>query len=71
MVPHAVALLSCGVRATELSETVPVPAALTALTRNLYEIPAVNPVTVADVEVETPSENVVHVEPASLEYSTM
>jgi hypothetical protein len=36
-------------------------------TLNTYAVPLVNPVTVTDVAVETASENVVHVEPLSLE----
>ena len=41
-----------------------------AVTRNSYELPAVRPVTVADVVVETPSENVVHVPEVETLYST-
>ncbi len=45
-----------------------VPILLTAATLNTYAIPFVKPVTVTEVEVETDSENVVKVEPLSLEY---
>ena len=47
----------------------PVPAALVADTRKLYDVPLVRPVTVAEVDVEVPSENVVH-EPPLGRYST-
>jgi hypothetical protein len=45
-----------------------VPILLTAATLNTYANPFVRPVTVTEVEVETDSENVVKVEPLSLEY---
>jgi hypothetical protein len=47
-----------------------VPAAFTAATRNVYAVPFVRPVTVAEVAVVVPSENVVHEEPELLEYCT-
>ena len=52
-------------------DAVPVPAALTAETRNVYVVECDSPVTVVDVVVEVPSVNVVHVEPLSDEYSTV
>ena len=45
-----------------------VPIVFTAATLNTYANPFVKPVTVTEVEVDTPSENVVKVEPLSLEY---
>jgi hypothetical protein len=48
----------------------PVPAELTAATRNTYAVPLVRPVTVALVAVDVPSANVLHVEPESLENCT-
>lgn len=41
-----------------------------AVTRNSYELPALNPVTVAEVVVDTPSEKVVHVPDVATRYST-
>ena len=55
-----------GVRAADCATLVPVPAALTAATRNVYLVPLVRPVTVAEVAGETPSATVVQVAPASL-----
>jgi hypothetical protein len=43
-----------------------VPTPFTAATRNTYAVPLVRPVTVAEVDVEVPSLNVVHVEPLLL-----
>jgi hypothetical protein len=60
------------VRGTTAAETVdvaPVPAALVALTRNVYDVAFVKPVTVADADVEVPSANVVH-DPPDGKYST-
>jgi hypothetical protein len=54
-----------------VSDVVPVPAALTAETRNVYVVECDSPVTVVDVVVEVPSVNVVHVVPLSDEYSTV
>jgi hypothetical protein len=51
-------------------EAVPVPAALTAETRNMYGVPLDRPVTVVLVVVDVPSVNVVHVVPPLEEYST-
>jgi hypothetical protein len=48
----------------------PVPTALTADTRNRYEVPLANPVTVAEARVLVPSANVDHDAPALLENST-
>ena len=50
-----------GVTAEDAVETVPVPAALVALTLNVYGVPFVKPVTVADPDVDVPSANIVHV----------
>ena len=48
---------------TELDEAVaPVPTAFVALTRNVYAVPFVKPVTVAEAVVDVPSANTVHVE---------
>jgi hypothetical protein len=55
--------------ALALSETEPVPTALTAETRNEYEVPFDRSVAVVEVSVEVPSANVVHVVPLSDEYS--
>ena len=55
--------------ALTVAEGVPVPAAFTAATLNVYVVPVLSPVTVADVAVEVPSANVVHVVPLSDEYS--
>jgi hypothetical protein len=51
-------------------EYAPVPTPFTAATRNVYAVPLVSPVTVAEVAVDVPSENVVHVEPLFDEYCT-
>ena len=61
------------VRGTTADETVdvaPVPAMLVALTRNVYDIPFVKPVTVTDADVEVPSAKVVH-DPPERKYSTL
>ena len=47
----------------------PVPAALVADTRNVYSVPFVSPVTVAEVVLERLSENVDQLVPPSGEYS--
>jgi hypothetical protein len=44
----------------------PVPTPFTAATRNTYAVPLVSPVTVAEVAVDVPSLNVVHVDPLLL-----
>jgi len=49
-----------GVTADETVEVAPVPAALVALTRNVYDVPFVKPVTVVAAVVDVPSANVVH-----------
>ena len=54
---------AAGVTETDAVETVPVPAALVALTRNVYAVPFVKPVTVVEAVVDVPSANVVHVVP--------
>ena len=53
-----------GVTADDATETVPVPAALDALTLNVYGVPFDKPVTVADADVDTPSANVAHDTPS-------
>jgi hypothetical protein len=50
---------------------VPTAAPLTAATLKTYAVPLVSPVTVADVVVDVPSANVVHVVPESLLYCTL
>ena len=57
-----------GVTEFEEDEYGPVPIVLTAATLNTYAVPLVRPVTVTEVDVDTPSENVVQLEPLSLEY---
>jgi hypothetical protein len=52
-----------------VSDVVPVPAAVTAETLNVYVVECDRPVTVVDAVVEVPSVNVVQVEPLSDEYS--
>ena len=61
-------LPASGVTELEFVEYWPVNAAFLAATLNIYAVPLVRPVTVTDVPVETPSENVVQFEPLSLEY---
>ena len=53
-----------GVTAEDAAETTPVPATLVALTRNVYGVPFVKPVTVALADVEVPSANVAHDTPS-------
>ena len=53
-----------GVTAAETVDVAPVPATLVALTRNVYDVPFVKPVTVADADVEVPSANVAHDTPS-------
>jgi hypothetical protein len=48
----------------------PVPIIFTAATLNTYAVSIVNPVTVADVDVDVPSLNVVHDDPEFDEYCT-
>ena len=50
-------------------DATPVPTEFCALTRKMYCVPFVRPVTEADVELDVPSLNVVQVEPAFVEYS--
>jgi hypothetical protein len=64
-------LLFSGVTELDAVEYGLVPMLLTAATLNTYATPFVKPVTVTEVEVETDSENVVKVEPLSLEYWMM
>ena len=54
-----------------VDEYAPVPIAFTAATRNVYNVPLASPVTVAVVTVDTPSANVDHVVPPSLENCTV
>ena len=54
-----------------VSDVVPVPAAFTADTLNVYVVECERPVTAVDAVVEVPSANVVHVVPLSDEYSTV
>jgi hypothetical protein len=51
--------------------TTPSPFADRAVTRTLYSVPLVSPVTEAVVAVETPSLRTVHVEAEEILYSTM
>jgi hypothetical protein len=44
---------------------------LVALTRNVYDVPFVKPITVADADVEVPSANVDQIAPELLENSTL
>ena len=60
-----------GVTAAETIEVAPVPAALVALTRNMYDVPFVKPVTVAAAIVDVPSANVDQIAPELLENSTL
>ena len=55
----------------EVNEAKEFPIRFFAVTRNSYELPALKPVTVAEVAVDTPSENVAHVPDAAIRYSTM
>jgi hypothetical protein len=57
--------------AGDVKEAKEFPIRFFAVTRNSYELPAINPVTVADVVVDTPSVNVVHVPDVATRYSTM
>ena len=52
-----------GVTPVETVDVAPVPATLVALTRNVYDVPFVKPVTVADTEVEVPSANTEYAPP--------
>ena len=53
-----------GVAAVETADVAPVPTTLVALTRNVYDVPFVKPVTVANADVEVPSANVDHDTPS-------
>ena len=53
-----------GITAVDVADTAPVPTLLTALTRNVYEVPLVKPVTVADADAEVPSANVAKPDPS-------
>jgi hypothetical protein len=55
----------------EVNEARELPIKFFAVTRNSYELPALNPVTVVEVVVDTPSVNVVHVPDVATRYSTM
>ena len=54
-----------GVTAGDAVDQEPAPTWFVADTLNTYDVPLVSPVTVVLVTVETPSANVVHVEPLS------
>ena len=58
-----------GTTAADVSAA-PVPAALVALTLNVYDVPFVKPVTVAEVAVDVPSANVVYVVPFVDDWTT-
>ena len=49
-----------GITAADVADTAPVPTLLVALTRNVYEVPFVKPVTVAEAVAEVPSANTTH-----------
>ena len=53
-----------GVTDDEAFDTAPVPATLEALTRNVYAVPFVKPVTVALADVDVPSAKVAHEDPS-------
>ena len=55
----------------EVNEAREFPIKFLAVTRNSYELPALKPVTIAEVVVDTPSVNVVHVPDEATRYSTM
>jgi hypothetical protein len=55
----------------EVKEAKEFPIRFFAVTRNSYALPALKPVTVAEVVVDTPSVNVVHVPDVATRYSTM
>ena len=57
-----------GVTLADAVEYEPVPRLFEAATRNTYAVPFVSPVTVADVDVDVPSANVVHDAPELEEY---
>ena len=52
-----------GITAVEAADTEPVPTLLVALTRNVYEVPLVKPVTVALADVDVPSANIEYAPP--------
>jgi hypothetical protein len=55
----------------EVKEAKEFPIRFFAVTWNSYALPALKPVTVAEVVVDTPSVNVVHVPDVATRYSTM
>ena len=55
----------------DVKEAKEFPIRFFAVTRNSYALPALKPVTVAEVVVDTPSVNVVHVPDEATRYSTM
>ena len=61
---------AAGVTEPDAVETVPVPATFDALTLNVYGVPFVKPVTVAEVAVATPSTNTVYVVPSGDDSTT-
>ena len=58
-----------GVTGSEITENSPVPAVLTATTRNTYAVPLVSPETVAERTVETERTTLTQVAPLSAERS--
>jgi hypothetical protein len=60
-----------GTTAADTVDGVLLPDAFMALTRNMYDVPFVRPVTVVEVAVEVPSENTDQVVPALDEDSTV
>lgn len=55
----------------DVKEAKEFPIKFLAVTRNSYELPAFKPVIIAEVFVDTPSVNVVHVPDVATRYSTM
>jgi len=62
--------VASGVAGAELADGRLEPTAFLAITLITYDVPLVRPVTVHEVDVDTGSANVVHVEPLLLEYFT-
>lgn len=52
-----------------VDDAVPTPAAFFAVTRKMYPLPLMSPVTVAVVALDTESLKVIHVVPLFVEYS--
>ena len=66
-----VVVVVTGVIEVDASAVAPVLTALSALTRNEYDVSLMSPVTVALSDVDTPSLNTDHVAEPDTEYSTM